>query len=150
MFLTGFCLFTNKLKVQLNCYKPNLILHIIFSVEPKYKYYSKTSLYFPRWNTPRAGLIRLSSSIIFHYVPCINGGVSNSFNRYCGRWRETLKASQQSESSGSPITAGCIGDRDLLSLCRRYNVSWEGKMGLETSLVQVCRAEWEKHESCAL
>jgi hypothetical protein len=132
MFLTGFCFLPFKLSLYWIVTNQNVILHIIFSVESKSKFYSKASLYFPRWNTPSAaGLIRLSLSIIFCYMPCTKGA-SNSFNSYYGGRCESLKASQQSESSGSPIRAGCIGDRDLLTLCRRCSASWErGEWGAE-------------------
>jgi len=73
-------------------------------------------------------------------MPCTNGA-SNGFNRFYGSRREILRGSQQSESSSSPITTGCIGERDLLTVCRLYNTFWEGRVGVETSSVLVCRAE---------
>jgi len=66
-------------------------------------------------------------------MPCTKGA-SNTLNRYCVRRRETRKASQQTESSDPPITAtaGCIGDKDLLTLCKRYN-AFGGGGGVKTS-----------------
>jgi len=89
-------------------------------------------------------------------MPCTKG-VSNSFSRYYGFRCGTLKASQHFESSGSPITASCVGDRQTdrqgpaYSLQRlQYVLEGRAGVGLKTSLVPVCHAEREKHVSCAL